>query len=59
LFQPEKTIAAGEGPQPAGAEKPAPGSPPPGGKEPAPEAASTSSRLLQAKRRAQRRSGGK
>jgi hypothetical protein len=59
LFQPEKTISAEE-PPPAGAVQPVAGQPPPAdAKKPAPESTSTSSRLLEAKRRAQRRSGGK
>ena len=59
LFEPEKSFSATEGPQPAGSEKPAAGQPQADGKKPAPESTSTSSRLLEARRRAQRRSGRK
>jgi len=60
LFQPEKTLTAADDPQTAGATRPAAGEPPSAdGKKPAPEAASTSSRLLEAKRRAQRRADRK
>jgi uncharacterized membrane protein len=60
LFRPEKPVtdAVGE-PQPAGGGRPASAAPPQDGKKPAPEAASTASRLLEAKRRAQRRGGDK
>lgn len=60
LFQPDKIVTAAEEPGGAGAKKQAAGEPPPGdGKKPAPGAASTASRLLDAKRRAQRRGGDK
>jgi len=57
LFRPETPVTdAASEPQPAERGKPASAAPPPqDGKKPAPEAASTASRLLDAKRRAQRR----
>jgi hypothetical protein len=58
LFRPEKPVTAGEGPQAGEPTGPSAGRPPTAdAKKPAPEASSTSSRLLEAKRRAQRRTG--
>jgi uncharacterized membrane protein len=60
LFRPEKQVTAADDAQAAEGKKRPPGEPPPeDGKKPAPETASTASRLLDAKRRAQRRSGDK
>jgi uncharacterized membrane protein len=60
LFRPEKLATAADEPKSTGGATPATGVPPPqDGKKPAPEAASTASRLLDAKRRAQRRGGDK
>jgi len=56
LFRPEKPVAPAQEPQTAPGRQPAAEEPPPeAGKKSAPEAASTASRLLDAKRRAQRR----
>ena len=60
LFRPEKPVTAVAESQSAEKGKPAAGeAPSEAGKKPAPEAASTASRLLDAKRRAQRRGGDK
>ncbi|MGA2543578.1 MAG: glutamine amidotransferase [Verrucomicrobiota bacterium] len=60
LFRPDKVVTGAEVPQTAGATKQAAGeAAPEDGKKPAPEEASTASRLLDAKRRAQRRGGDK
>jgi hypothetical protein len=60
LFRPEKPVTAAAGPQGAeGGAHTAGEAPSEAGKKPAPEAASTASRLLDAKRRAQRRGGDK
>jgi hypothetical protein len=58
LFRPDKIVTDGGEPHAAGATKHAAGEPE-DRKKPAPEEASTASRLLDAKRRAQRRGGDK